>query len=96
MYDPLGLVVKPPQHPEQSRPVDDKVEAIKRAIENEALLEIVYLKPNDEKSRRIVRPKTVGETEYHGKRYLGMRAFCMQRNEERAFRIDRILEMREV
>jgi ATP-dependent DNA helicase PIF1 len=56
----------------------------------------VYLKPNDEKSRRIVRPKAFGEMEYRGKRYLGMRAFCTQRNEERAFRIDRILEMREV
>jgi len=81
---------------EQSRPVDDKVEAIKRAIENGVLLEIVYLKPNDEKSRRIIRPKTVGEMEYQRKKYLGMRAFCTQKNEERTFRIDRILEMREV
>lgn len=81
---------------EQYRPVDDKVEAIKRAIENRALLKIVYLKPNDEKSRRIVRPETVGEMEYHGKRYVGMRAFCTQRNEDRTFRIDRILEMRQV
>ena len=48
---------------EQSHPVDDKVEVIKRAIENRALLEIVYLNPNDEKSRRIIRPKTVGEME---------------------------------
>jgi predicted DNA-binding transcriptional regulator YafY len=33
--------------------------------------------------------------EYHGKRYLGVRAFCMKRNEERIFRIDRILEIEE-
>ena len=78
---------------EQSCPIDDKVEAIKRAIENKAALQIVYLKPNDEKTRRIVRPETIGEMEYHGKKYLGMRAFCMKRNEERVFRIDRILKI---
>lgn len=80
---------------EQSYPVNDKVETIKRAIENKSALQIVYLKPNDEKTRRIVRPETVGEMEYAGKKYLGMRAFCMKRNEERAFRIDRILEIEE-
>jgi hypothetical protein len=81
------------QKAEQSCPVDNKVEAIKRAIGNKALLQIVYLKPNDEKTRRVVRPEMVGEMEYRGKRYLGMRAFCTQRNEERVFRIDRILEI---
>jgi len=30
-----------------------------------------------------------------GKKYLGMQAFCLKRNEERVFRIDRILEIRE-
>ncbi|MCL0057604.1 AAA family ATPase [Dehalococcoidales bacterium] len=80
---------------EQSCPVDSKLEAIRRAIENKALLQIVYLKPNDAKTRRIVRPEMVGEMEYRGKRYLGMRAFCTQRNEERVFRIDRILEIEE-
>jgi ATP-dependent exoDNAse (exonuclease V) alpha subunit len=81
------------QRAEQSCPVDNKVEAIKRAIEDKALLQIVYLKPNDEKTRRVVKPEMVGEMEYRGKRYLGMRAFCTQRNEERVFRIDRILEI---
>jgi len=81
---------------EQSCPVNDKVEMIKRAIENKAALQIVYLKPNDEKTRRIIRPETVGEMEYRGKKYLGMQAFCMKRNEERIFRIDRILEIEEV
>ena len=51
------------------------------------------LKLNDEKTTRVVRPEAVGEMEYHGKKYLGMRAFCLKRNEERTFRIDRILEI---
>ena len=80
---------------EESYPVNDKVETIKRAIENKAALQIVYLKPNDEKTRRIVMPEMVGEMEYHGKKYIGMQAFCMKRKEERVFRIDRILEIEE-
>jgi len=81
---------------EQSCPVDGRIEAIKKAIENEASLEIVYLKPSDEKTTRVVRPETVGEMEYRGKKYVGMRAFCLKRNENRVFRVDRILEIREV
>jgi hypothetical protein len=81
---------------EQSCPVDGKIEAIRKAIENEALLEIVYLKPSDEKTTRVVRPEAVGEMEYGGKKYLGMLAFCLKRNEERTFRIDRILDIKEV
>jgi ATP-dependent DNA helicase PIF1 len=81
---------------EQSLPVDHKIEVIRKAIEKEASLEIVYLKPSDEKTTRVVRPEALGEMEYHGKKYLGMRAFCLKRNEERVFRIDRILAIREV
>jgi hypothetical protein len=81
---------------DQSYPVNDKVETIKRAIENKRALQIVYLKPNDEKTRRTVIPEAVGEMEYHEKSYLGMRAFCTKRNEERVFRVDRILEIQEV
>jgi predicted DNA-binding transcriptional regulator YafY len=65
---------------------------IKRAIANGTTLEIVYLKPNDEKSRRVIKPGMIGEMEYRGKSYLGMRTFYLKRNEERVFRVDRILE----
>jgi len=81
---------------EESCSVDNKLEMLKKAIKNGAALRMVYLKPNDEKTRRVVRPETIGEMEYRGKKYLGMRAFCMERNEERTFRIDRILEVEEV
>jgi ATP-dependent DNA helicase PIF1 len=78
---------------EQALPAGSKIEVIRKAIEDEASLEIVYLKPSDEKTTRVVRPEAVGEMEYRGKKYLGMRAFCLKRNEERTFRIDRILEI---
>jgi len=60
------------------------------------LLDIAYLRHNDEKSRRLIRPEVAGEMEYSGKSYIGVPAFCLKRNEERVFRVDRILEIREV
>jgi len=33
---------------------------IRRALRNKAALQIVYLKPNDEKTRRVIKPETVG------------------------------------
>lgn len=81
---------------EQSCPLDDKVELIKKAIKNKTPLEIVYLKPNDEKSKRVIHPEIIGEMEYQGKKYLGVRAFCTMRKEDRTFRADRILEIKEI
>jgi ATP-dependent DNA helicase PIF1 len=81
------------QKAEQRLTLDKKVEIIKKAIENKTLLQIVYLKPDDEKSRRTIRPYTIGQMEYGGKTYLGVRAFCLTRKEERTFRVDRILEI---
>lgn len=80
---------------QETCPENEKLELIKQAIKNKTSLEIVYLKPTDEKSTRVVMPESVGEMEYQGKKYLGMRAFCLKRNEARTFRIDRILGMRE-
>ncbi|HIE17219.1 MAG TPA: WYL domain-containing protein [Dehalococcoidia bacterium] len=84
------------QKAEQACSVDEKIEIIKRAIRNNSALRIVYLKPNDEKSKRIVQPKEVGDMEYNGVKYTGLKAFCLKRNEERAFRVDRILEIEEL
>jgi len=74
---------------------EEKIEIIKRAIKNKTKLEITYLKAQDQKSKRTILPSNVGEMEYLGKRYLGVEAHCFLRNEERVFRVDRILEMKE-
>ena len=42
-----------------------------RAIENGTALRIVYLKPNAEKSRRVVRPEEVGENGVPGQEVFG-------------------------
>ncbi len=81
---------------ERDMPMEDKLKMIKKAIKNRLNLEIVYLKANDEKSRRMIKPLSVGDREYQGKSFIGVDAFCMKRGEERVFRVDRILEMKTV
>ena len=81
---------------ENRYPIEEKIHLIKKAIERHQQIEILYLKNNDIKSRRVLTPSFAGEMEYSGKTYLGMEAFCHLRNEKRIFRIDRILEIREM
>jgi len=81
---------------EEALSLEEKIDLIRKAIFENQPLEIVYLKPNNEKSERIVWPREVGEMEYKGKEYIGMRAFCNARNDERTFRVDRILKLNEV
>lgn len=72
----------------------DKVKMIQEVIEGRKDLEIVYLKPDDTKSRRRIRPEAVEWMEYRGKRFEGLRAYCHERQGLRTFRVDRILEMK--
>ncbi len=78
----------------ERHPVEERIALIEKAIEEGRRLEILYLKREDEKTRRIIIPSQVGEMEYMGKRFPGVRAFCTKRMEERVFHIERILEMR--
>ncbi len=75
-------------------PFDEKVRIIEAAIKSNSPVHITYLKPNDQKSRRTVRPRYVGDMEYQGKHYVGMEGYCLQRQEARVFRVDRILEIK--
>lgn len=78
---------------EKNCPIDKKIDILKNAIKNKNKISIVYLRNNDTKSRRVILPETIGEMEYLNKSFLGIKAFCFERNEDRVFRIDRILEI---
>ncbi len=73
--------------------LERKIKIINDAIARNLVLEIVYLKPNDEKSRRGVMPIEIGEYYFQNRKFLGLKAFCKTRNEIRIFRIDRILKL---
>lgn len=78
---------------EDNLPLEEKITLIEKAIKDGQSLEIIYLRANDEKSKRFIEPNFVGEMEYLGKTYLGVSAFDSKRQEERNFRVDRILEI---
>ena len=77
---------------EEEMPVEQKAAAIQRAIEDGGEVAMTYLRTNDTRSERVVVPISVGPESYLGKSFLGMRAFCRLRGEERMFRVDRILK----
>jgi ATP-dependent DNA helicase PIF1 len=72
----------------------DKVRLIKDVMKKKQDLEIVYLKPDDTKSRRRIRPESIEMLEYKGKQFEGLRAYCHERQDLRHFRLDRILEIK--
>ncbi len=72
---------------------EERRRIIEDAMRRGLNLEILYLKPDDTKSRRIVQPISIEQMEYKGKAFEGLRAYCLLRKGERAFRIDRILEI---
>lgn len=78
---------------ERALPLERKIELISQAINDKARLSLTYLKADDTKSERIVVPLSVGTEAYGGKTFPGMKAFCTERQEERMFRVDRILRI---
>lgn len=81
---------------EEKMPQEEKIHLLQEAVEEKKSLEIVYLKGNNEKSRRIIDPLYVGELDYEGKKFTGLQAYCHKRKEIRNFRIDRILDIRKL
>lgn len=73
---------------------ESKIKIIQKAIKNKSKLEIVYLKSNDVKSKRVILPEKVGSMEYMGKTYTGVDAYCFSRHDNRVFRVDRIIEIK--
>ncbi len=72
---------------------EDKLEMLAAAIKEKQTIEIVYLKAKDEKSRRMIRPVVIEDMEYNGHSFLGLGAYCLERNQKRVFNVDRILEI---
>ena len=81
---------------EQAMPLEEKVKYIEKAISEGNCLEITYLKASDEKSRRKVRPVSVGGCKHNSRSFTGLQADCLMRGERRVFRVDRILELKVV
>lgn len=79
---------------EASSSLEDKIAILEKSMQEATPIEIVYLKSNDTKSKRSIRVQSIREEVYMGKSFLAVRWFCLMRQEERVFRVDRILEIR--
>ena len=75
-------------------PMKKRLSLLNDAIKGGKKLEIIYLKTKDEKSKRTIIPRRVGEMEYNGRTFPGVEAFCNERQGERVFHLERILEMK--
>lgn len=75
-------------------PLEEKISIIEKAINDKKALEITYLKSTDEKTKRLVYPVSVRYMEYAKKNFLGLKAFCNLRGEERNFNIEKILDLK--
>jgi len=72
---------------------DEKIKILSEAIRDGREITIVYLKTNDDKSKRRIRPIFLGEIDYNDRKFFGLKAMDMDKNEERHFKIERILEI---
>jgi len=74
--------------------MEEQEQAIRTAIDHQQCLEIMYLNASNEKSTRQVTPTYVGTLKHQNMMYTGMRAFCHTSQENKTFRVDRIMEMK--
>jgi ATP-dependent exoDNAse (exonuclease V) alpha subunit len=72
---------------------EEKIKILSDAIRDGREIMIVYLKTNDDKTRRRIKPLFVGEIEYNDRKFIGLKALDLDKNEERHFKIERILEI---
>lgn len=73
--------------------LNQKTIIIKKAISDKKSIEITYLKTENEKVKRIIKPLTVGEMCHQNKKFIGMDGFCVIKKEPRCFSVARILEI---
>lgn len=82
------------QYKQAGQALQEKISLIEKAINQRKQIEITYLKSNDTKSKRVVIPIYIGPMEYADKTFFGLKAFCMLRNQERHFNVEKILDVK--
>ncbi|MBI2968876.1 MAG: AAA family ATPase [Bacteroidetes bacterium] len=78
---------------EKIMPLMEKISFIERAIREEKILDMTYLKSINEKSERQVKPVSVGQEDYKGYKYWALRGFDSLSGTERNFNVAKILDM---
>ncbi len=81
---------------EKEMPLDAKINVLRSAALAGKRLKMIYLKGKDEKSERVIIPKSIEEDEYAGHDFLALRAWCELRQEERTFNVEKIIGIEEI
>ncbi len=76
-----------------AKSANDIMKLIEQAIRDRAGLMITYMKADDTQTACAVIPLAVGMATYMGEKYQGMKASSIQHDNERMFRVDRILDI---
>ncbi len=75
--------------------LEETSECIRDSLAKQEPLEIVYLNATNEKSIRRVTPAYVGLLKHQNIPYLGLKGFCHSSQEDKVFRVDRIMGIKE-
>ncbi|MBP9692516.1 MAG: AAA family ATPase [Alphaproteobacteria bacterium] len=75
--------------------LEETSECIRASLAKQEPLEIVYLNATNEKSIRRVTPAYVGLLKHQNIPYLGLKGFCHSSQEDKVFRVDRIMGIKE-
>lgn len=84
-----------PHMPKMQLSMEERAEAITRCLESQQPFEMTYLNTLNEKSVRRVTPTFVGTLHHNKTPYMGMKGFCHTSQEDKVFRVDRIMGMGE-
>ncbi|MBU5687850.1 MAG: AAA family ATPase [Candidatus Aenigmatarchaeota archaeon] len=80
---------------EKVLPLEKKIKIIKESIIENKQIKIIYLKQNDTRIERLIKPLKIGEMNYMGKNYLGLLAYCFESRSMKTFRVDRIIDIKQ-
>ncbi|MCA9506943.1 MAG: ATP-binding domain-containing protein, partial [Myxococcales bacterium] len=72
---------------------EEKIALLNEAIAENVSVEMIYLKVNDTKLKRVIKPLKVGKESYRGKLFPALRAWCDENSQEQIFHVGRILEL---
>jgi hypothetical protein len=82
-----------PHIPTMQLSMEERASAMTACLEKQQTIEITYLNATNEKSRRLITPSYVGWLKHQNIAYMGMKGFCHTSQENKVFRLDRIMEM---
>jgi ATP-dependent exoDNAse (exonuclease V) alpha subunit len=83
-----------PNTPITQLSAEERVDLVHLSLESQKALEVTYLNAANEKSTRQVTPTYVGLLKHQNTPYLGMKGFCHTSQEDKVFRVDRMIKIK--